>query len=697
MANAVIGALRVMLGMDTAEFEEGANRAQRSAKKFERDMQKLGRKLGKIGKGMTLAVTAPLAAFGVSSFKAASDAAELQSAFDQTFGELAGTMNAWAEETGNALGRSTQSMQELANTFGIFFNQAAETREEAAKMSQTFAVLAQDLASFYNVSEDDALAKLRSGLAGEAEPLRDFGVFLSAAAVEARALEMGLAATSKELTEQDKIVARYNLILEGTANAQGDVSRTADGTANQMRKAAAAFEELQVKIGNVLLPVITPLIERLGELLDFMASLPDEMQTAIVVFAGLAAAAGPVLIVLGSLVTAAPAIAGAFGIIKVAMLGLLANPILLGAAVVIGGIVLAWQNWDTITAIVEGVGASVTNWYEQNIKPTMDAVTQVVRGFVDFFTGYFGRHIEATVALVSALMTGDFSGAWDAAKAIVANSVQAMAQVVQAVGPVIEAAFKAIYDAAKQWLMDRLGDALEFVQRKVKQVEEAFAWLYDKVVGNSWIPDMVEAIGREMGLLDGLMVSPAVSAADATSAAFEDASQSVQRSFAEMAEGALGSLDRLLGGIKGGGVSDILGGLLGIGQAFGVFGGGAGGLPTGGALGGGAAPSFDFDIPGFAKGGSMRLGGMAGLDRNLLSLNGSPLARVSAGETMTIRPANDAARDVRVTIVDTTGLFKTRVEGAAARVVAQAAPAIAQRGANEALSRSAQVTERRLA
>src|SRR3546814_10879060 len=104
-----------------------------------------------------------------------------------------------------------------------------------------------------------------SGLSGESEPLRDFGVFLTEANVKAKALEMGLTGVGDELTEQEKILARYQLVLEATKNAQGDVARTSDSTSNQMRRAAAAFEELRVAIGMKLLPVVTPLIEKRSE------------------------------------------------------------------------------------------------------------------------------------------------------------------------------------------------------------------------------------------------------------------------------------------------------------------------------------------------------------------------------------------------------------------------------------------------
>src|SRR3546814_11106152 len=134
-------------------------------------------------------------------------------------------------------------------------------------MSQIFAQLAQDLVSFYNVDTETAIQKLRSGLSGESEPLRDFGVFLTEANVKAKALEMGLTGVGDELTEQEKILARYQLVLAAPHTAQGDVARTSDSHSHQMRRDAAAIAALRVAIGEKPTPAVPPLNEKLTTIL----------------------------------------------------------------------------------------------------------------------------------------------------------------------------------------------------------------------------------------------------------------------------------------------------------------------------------------------------------------------------------------------------------------------------------------------
>lgn len=226
---------------------------------------------------------------------------ELQSAFDFTFGSTAKTMNAWAESTGNAMGRATSEMKAGALAMGQLFKQAAPTEEAAARLSQRFTVLAQDAASFYNTSFDEALGKIRSGLSGESEPLHDFGVFLTEAAVKAKALELGMIRVGEELTEQGKIMARAILIQEGLADANGDVERTAGSFANRVRALKANIQELAEEIGERFLPYAERLVGWAQQAVEWIGNLPPGVKDAAVSFGILLAAIGPVMFAIGAM------------------------------------------------------------------------------------------------------------------------------------------------------------------------------------------------------------------------------------------------------------------------------------------------------------------------------------------------------------------------------------------------------------
>lgn len=377
----LLGSLLISLGLDSGQFRTGMSQAERDMVKFQKRMEKSARAMQDLGARMTIGITAPLAAFGAFSVKAASDAAELQSAFNETFGSLSKGMTDWAETTGDAMGRSTQEIQQAATTFGIFFNQAAPTKKAAADLSKEFSILAQDLSSFFNTDPTEAMQKLRSGLAGESEPLRDFGVFLDEATVKAKAMEMGLASSADAVSQQNKIMARAALIMEATTTAQGDVARTADGTANKIRSAAAAFDELKVVIGEKLMPAVRPLIDTLTGLLQGFSALPAPMQGVIVALAAIAAATGPIVYLAGSLKLAMVTLAGAFvsnGVAAAAATPALTGfrGALMGIASTIAPLTIAFT---VIVSVLGAVAAAARNGRKANgqYAEQLDAVNQI--------------------------------------------------------------------------------------------------------------------------------------------------------------------------------------------------------------------------------------------------------------------------------------------------------------------------------
>ena len=546
---------------------QGEQRAEATAARF----RAIGGRMVNVGARLSAAVTLPLVAFGTMAANTASDAAELQSAFDQTFGAMAGDMNAWAVETGDAMGRSTQELQRAAAMFGIFFNQAAPTRAVAADMSQQFSILAQDLASFYNVDPGDAMIRLRAGLSGEAEPLRNFGVFLTEASVRARGLELGLGGVNGELSEQEKIMARANLIMEATTNAQGDVLRTSNSTANQLRAANAAWEEMQVAIGTHLLPVITPLITRVAELLGVFGELDPSTQRIILGVLGAAAVFGPLLTGAGALVSAlgslwpiVTGIAGAFGVAGASggvATGMLARllPLLGPVGIAISAMVTAWmlfgdrigpvlqQLWQRLVevlgprlmAMFEAVRGALTELMSGPFGTLIRLAIDVLGDFLAAAISVFGegtiRLLDALLAtvttvftyigdmlrLISRLLRGDFAGAWEAAQTLVRNSVTGMLDVIESLAPESIAAVRRMVEGVRDWLQTRLGAIFNHVRDRVRETVAIFDWLRNEVVGNSSVPDLVDGIADEFARLDDVMVRPAAKAAEQVAKSFE--------------------------------------------------------------------------------------------------------------------------------------------------------------------------------
>jgi hypothetical protein len=253
--------LTILLQADTTGLGKGLADAQTKLQKFGGQLEQLSRKA-------TL-VFAGVAAAGYKVVQSASDLNESISKSNVIFGSSAQAIQAWAATADQALGLSQRQALETASTFAILAQSAGLTGAEVNTFSKDFTALAADLASFNNTTVDEAITALGAGLRGESEPLRRYNVLLSANAVESKAMEMGLAATTKELTEQDKILARGAIILEQTTLQQGDFARTADGAANQQKILAAEIENSRAAIGEGLLPAYKDLLGVLVNVADW--------------------------------------------------------------------------------------------------------------------------------------------------------------------------------------------------------------------------------------------------------------------------------------------------------------------------------------------------------------------------------------------------------------------------------------------
>jgi len=186
---------------------------------------------------------------------AAVDVQESLSKNTVVFGEAAAGVAKFADTAADALGMSRRQVLEATGTFGTLAAAMKIPQTQAADMSVTMTQLAADMASFNNASPEETLIALQSGLRGEAEPLRRFGVLLDAATMKQEALKQGLIDNEKmALTPAQKALAAYGLILEQTKIQQGDFERTSDGLANTQRTLKARLDNVAESLGFILLP-----------------------------------------------------------------------------------------------------------------------------------------------------------------------------------------------------------------------------------------------------------------------------------------------------------------------------------------------------------------------------------------------------------------------------------------------------------
>jgi len=209
-----------------------------------------------------------LAGLAKSSVAAASTMDEATNKVRVVFGDAAASIEEFSEDASQSLLISTQAALAAAGTFGNLFTAMGIGQKPAADMSKTMLQLAADLASFNDIEVDEALIKLRAGLVGEAEPLRQLGVNLTAVTIKAKAMELGLFDGVGALSAAAKAQGAYALIMEQTTVAQGDAARTAGGLANQQRQLGAQVDTLKAKFGESLLPVVTKITTALTGMIE---------------------------------------------------------------------------------------------------------------------------------------------------------------------------------------------------------------------------------------------------------------------------------------------------------------------------------------------------------------------------------------------------------------------------------------------
>lgn len=152
---------------------------------------------------------------------------------------------------------------------GAMLKSMGLTTNASLNMSQKITELAGDLASFYNLDVDDAFTKIRSGISGETEPLKQLGINMSVANLEAYAMSKGITTAFQNMSQADQALLRYNYLLSVTADAQGDFSRTSDSWANQVKILSLNFDSLKSNIGQLLITALTPLLKQLNVLVEY--------------------------------------------------------------------------------------------------------------------------------------------------------------------------------------------------------------------------------------------------------------------------------------------------------------------------------------------------------------------------------------------------------------------------------------------
>ena len=249
----------------TSNLDKSFKRVAKGSSLMSDKLMKATRMAG-IGFGALAGVTIGAAAALKPMIDKAADVEESVSKSRLVFGEASKAVEAFAETSLESFGVTRREALEATGTFGSLGKAMGMAEADSAEMATTLVGLAGDLSSLENVRVEEALTALRAGIIGEAEPLRRLGILLDAATIKQKALEIGLIKSTKEaLTPAIKSQAAYALILEKGEVAMGDFARTSDSAVNTQKQLAGQWDDIQILIGEALLPAFTEMVRHLSE------------------------------------------------------------------------------------------------------------------------------------------------------------------------------------------------------------------------------------------------------------------------------------------------------------------------------------------------------------------------------------------------------------------------------------------------
>jgi phage-related minor tail protein len=373
-------------------------------------------------------------------------------------GAVAGDARKWSEETSKALGLNAYNVRNNMATYNAMLTSMGLTSDESLKMSEGLTQLSYDMASFYNLKPEEAFDKLKSGISGEAEPLKALGILVNDNTIKTYAYANGIAKQGEQLTEAQKVQARYGAIMEATKNAQGDLARTMDSPTNKLRIMKEQAQQIGIQFGQILIPILEKLIAIIKPLMDQFQGLSKEQQEMIVKIALVAAAVGPLLLVVGKVVSVIGTISTAFGAISGAMaaaggasgavgaaIAAITGPVGIAIAAVAGFIaifVLLFKNnetfrnsvitvWNQIKTIMAGVfeaikaliqafvqvAGAIWQKYGADIVTVISAAFNVIASVVTTALNV----IKNIIQIVTSLIKGDWQGVWEGVKNLTQN------------------------------------------------------------------------------------------------------------------------------------------------------------------------------------------------------------------------------------------------------------------------------------
>ena len=235
-----------------------------------------GKKISEVGKSLTTKLTLPIVALGGASFKMAADMQDSVGAVEKVFDNSSKSILNWTKQLPTYYGISKSQALEHASVMGSMLkNIGGLTEEVAAQQTQTLIQLAGDLSAMYGGSAEDALNSITSALSGNNQAMKKYGTAVLDADVKQKAFELGVYSGTGAMSAQAKQAGTLAIIMEQTADAQGQAARESDQASGSMKEFTTTIKNLSTDIGEVLLPIVTPMIQKISEWIQKFSDLDD--------------------------------------------------------------------------------------------------------------------------------------------------------------------------------------------------------------------------------------------------------------------------------------------------------------------------------------------------------------------------------------------------------------------------------------
>ena len=265
-----VGQIALELGIDSSQIvSQLTGASNKAAKQATNIFSGFGKK---IAAGLSIAAVAK---FTKDCIEVGSNVTEVQNVVDTAFKDLSWQADQWASNAMTNFGLSELSAKKYMGVFGQMSNAMGITGKAALDMAENVTGLTGDVASFYNLSTDEAYTKLKSIWTGETETLKDLGVIMTQTNLDQYALNNGFGKTTAKMTEQEKVMLRYQYVTSALSNATGDFVKTQDSWANQTRILSLRFEQLKASLGKGFIALFTPILRGFNSLLAGLQKVAD--------------------------------------------------------------------------------------------------------------------------------------------------------------------------------------------------------------------------------------------------------------------------------------------------------------------------------------------------------------------------------------------------------------------------------------